>query len=168
MKGKVNMSNVAAAVAAGGLYQAAIEAASRRVDFVAENYNAVRTGGAVLLGYTMLHFGKSESMKAVGYGLLGAGGGSLASLVSYQLTQGGDSSPAADPVQGMKRRLTKPGRGSERGARIVRAIRQKRSGPPPRLMNPNRLPMEKLVGRQPMMVSDRGENWLAEFSEANY
>jgi hypothetical protein len=172
MKGKVNMSNVAAAIAAGGLYDAAMQAASRRVSMIADNYQVVRAGGGALLGYALLHFGKSETMKAAGYGVLGVAGAGIGSKLAYQLTETAEpGSVDENPVQGLKRRLNRPamaGGSSGRSAMIARAIRQKRSGPPPRLMNPNRLPMEKVVGRQPMVVTDRGENWLAEFSEAAY
>lgn len=166
MKGKVNMSNVAAALASGGLYDAAMQAASRRIDFIADNYQIARAGGGALLGYALLHFGKSETMKAAGYGLLGVAGAGLGSKIAYELTQGETPSGSNDnPIQGLKMRLkASPGSGG-RSAMIARAIR-KRNEVAPAMRRPQILPIERLVGGQPVMMTN--DNWLSEFSEAAY
>jgi len=73
------------AVGSGASYELLIQGASKRVDFVGENYLVVKSLGAGLFGSGLVYFGKSENEKAAGYALLGISGASGASKLSTVL-----------------------------------------------------------------------------------
>jgi len=90
MKQKIDFKAVLSAVAAGGGYNFAIEGASKRVDFINENFLVVKSLGAGVLGSGMLYFGKNEISKAAGYALLGVAGASGASKLGTVIVSSGE------------------------------------------------------------------------------
>jgi hypothetical protein len=90
MTKKIDFKAVLTAVAAGGGYNFAIEGASKRVDFINENFLVVKSLGAGVLGSGMLYFGKNETSKAAGYALLGVAGASGASKLSTVIVSSGE------------------------------------------------------------------------------
>lgn len=99
---KINFKAIAMAAGAGASYNFAIEGASKKVDFINENYLTVKTLGAGLIGSGMVYFGKTEDQRAAGYGLLGVAGASGASkLATVIVSSDGES------MQGLSNRAKK-------------------------------------------------------------
>lgn len=92
-----DFSAILAAVGAPAAFSFAIDAASKRVTFVAENYMAVKSATAGVLGAAMVYLGKDDMTKAAGYGLLGVAGSTGASKLSTMMT-------SSTPVNGTRRR----------------------------------------------------------------
>lgn len=109
---KINLSAVLSAVGTGGSFELLMQGASKRVDFVNQNYLTVKSLSAGVVGSGLLYFGKSDQQKAAGYALLGIAGASGASKMSTVLVT------SEEPAQGLPKL-----------ARLRGMIQQRRSAP---------------------------------------
>ncbi len=88
---KTSIAAIMSALGTGASYELAIQGASKRVDFINENYLVVKSLTAGLFGSGLVYFSKpgDEAKRAAGYGLLAIAGASGASKLSTVLVTSG-------------------------------------------------------------------------------
>jgi len=94
---KINMANVLGAAVGGAAFNAAISYAAKMNDKINNNFINAKGIGGLVVGTGVLYFGKSEALKAAGYGIIGAGGAALSNKLVFAQTT------TDEPVQGMKK-----------------------------------------------------------------
>jgi hypothetical protein len=100
MKGnKVNLGAVIAAVGTGASFGFGLEAVSKKVDFVNQNFLVTKSLSAGLIGSSLVYFGKNEQTKASGYALLGIAGNAASAKLGTLIVQ----TTGDDPVNGLTR-----------------------------------------------------------------
>ncbi len=107
-KKALNVAGIAAAAAAGFVYSAGMNAAAKMKDgdnFINKHYIDVKGYGALAIGAGMVYFGKGNPYaEPAGYALLGVGGNTLATKISFG---SGTDSSADQPAQGLQDRHKK-------------------------------------------------------------
>lgn len=141
--GKLNMMNILAATAGGGVFNAAITMAATKINggnnVINRNFMNAKGVGGLLVGTGLLYFAKSDTMKAAAYGIIGAGGATLSNKVIFA-TGMNTIGPVEEPAQGIpgvrratggKRQLTDTQRSAVR-AMVQRAVGQRSVSAPGR------------------------------------
>lgn len=105
MKKNFNITAALAAASAGATFQALIAGASRQSETVAENYLPIKMAAGSTFGAALVYFGKTETVRAAGYGMLGTAGSAATAFTSSYIDANfkGDSD-VPETMQGRRKR----------------------------------------------------------------